>query len=396
MIILKIKNTTILKRTFKLFLLALSFSFLASAQDKIEVKGIILDETKYPVPYVAVGIVKKYIGTASTEDGEFSFFITKNELQDSLSISSLGFDPFKVKVADFLKQEKQEIILKETITELNAITLLKPSDYILNALKSLRDNTISTPHKIEILYRGAASENGKSKFFVENYIKIKDRGPAYPLGTIEVAEARKSADYRYWKRTQWRHSIVGAFEVNPLRPGNSQHSRNLKKFKWSKIGDSSYEGEDVVILEGKNPKKAWEKMKFYIGIDSYKVYRIERGNSLYIYKKHKTGKMVLSYTKGEWRFPKDKIPKQYLGTPGETLEYKREGFVLNVETNKKKIKVKPFGVEKDMGSIELPYNPVFWQNLNMPPDTKFFKKIKKQLEGNYGVPLEKQFELVNK
>ena len=60
------------------------------------------------MPYVAVGIVKKWIGTASTEDGEFSFLVSKNEMQDSLSISSLGFDPYKIIVADYLKKQRKK------------------------------------------------------------------------------------------------------------------------------------------------------------------------------------------------------------------------------------------------------------------------------------------------
>ncbi|WP_299554246.1 carboxypeptidase-like regulatory domain-containing protein [Seonamhaeicola sp.] len=369
--------------------------FCANSQSKIEISGIIIDEFNEPIPYVAVGIVEKYIGTASTEDGGFSFLVTAAEMQDTLSISSLGYDPFKIKVADYLMLEKKEIVLKETVTELNEITLLSPKDYVLNAIKSLRDNTLSQAHKLELLYRRAAEEDGKAKFFVENYIKIRDKGPAYQMGVVEVTAARKSADYRYWKRKQWRHSIHDMFHVNPFRPSDSQHARNLKKFTYKKIGDSSYDGEDVVIIEGRNPRIDWEKMTFYIGVDTYKVYRIERGRSLYVYKKHKTGKMVLSYFKNEWSFPKHQIPKELRGTLAETLRYKTEAFIYSVETDKKKIRVIPFGVETDMGSLDLKYDANFWKNLSMPPDTKFYTRIKNELEGLFGVPLEKQYQIVN-
>ncbi|TYA78775.1 carboxypeptidase-like regulatory domain-containing protein [Seonamhaeicola marinus] len=385
-----------MKRILYTAIIAIIVCFQVNAQKKIEVNGVILDEFNEPIPYVAVGIVEKYIGTASTEDGGFSFLITPAELQDSLSVSSLGYDPYKIKVADYLNLEKKEIILKETVTELNEITLLSPKDYVLNALKALRDNTLSQPHKLELLYRRAAEEDGKAKFFVENFIKIRDRGPAYQMGAVEVSAARKSADYRYWKRTQWRHSIHDMFHVNPLRPNDSQHARNLKKFTYKKTGDSSYEGEDVVIIEGRNPKLDWEKMTFYIGVDTYKVYKIERGRSLYVYKKHKTGKMVLSYFKNEWSFPKHMVPRELQGTIAETLRYKTEAFIFSVETNKKKMRIVPFGVDKDMGSLDLKYNANFWKNLSMPPDTKFYTRIKNELEGLFGVPLEKQYELVNK
>ena len=387
-------NTKLLHILF--FALAIVPWLTYSQTNNIEVKGIILDESNYPVPFVAVGIVEKYIGTASTEDGEFSFLITKDELKDSLSISSLGFDPYKIMVEDYLKLEKKEIVLKETVTELNEITLLSPKDYVINAMKAMKDNTISDPHKIELLYRRAGTEGGRSKFFVENYIKIRDKGPGYGPGLIQVTQVRKSADYRIWKTKQWQHSINSLFNLNPFRPHASQHKRNLKKFNWKKTGDSSYEGEDVVIVRGENPDLEWEKIVMYIGVDSYKVYRIERGRTLFVYKKHQNGKLVLSYFKNQWNYKKHMVPKQYWGTDAESLQYRTEAFVYNVETDKKKFDVYPFGEDTDMGLIDLPYDANFWKNLSMPPDTEFFRKIKSELESNYGVPLETQFELVNK
>lgn len=381
----------------KITYLFLILPFTLIAQQKIEIKGVILDEFNEPIPYVAIGIVEKYIGTSSTEDGGFSFLVTKNELQDSLSVSSLGFDPFKIKVEDYLKLEKKEIVLKETITELDVIKLLSPNEYVVNALKTLKENTLSQPHKIEMLYRRAATESGKSKFFVENYIKIRDRGPAYPLGLIEISQIRKSADYRVWKRKQWTHNINYMATGNPLRP--SENQPNLKKFNWKKTGDTSYDGEDVIILEGTNPKKQWEKITLYIGVDNYGVYKIEKGKSLYLYKKHANGKLYLSYYSSEWgwnsKSKNTQIPREYWNTDAKTISYRSEAFVYKVETDKKKAKVKPFGGDTDMGTLNLPYDANFWKNLSMPPDTDFYRKIKKELESNYGVSLEKQYEIIN-
>ncbi len=185
--------------------------------------------------------------------------------------------------------------------------------------------------------------------------------------------------------------------MNPLRPHQSQHKRNLKKFDWKKVGESSFEGEDVLIIKGQNPDIDWEKITLFIGVDTYKVYRIERGASLFIYKKHNSGKLVLSYFKNEWRLKKHMVPKEFHNTDAETSHYKTEAFVYGTSNDKKEIReIYPFGDDMDMGIIELPYNPDFWKNLSMPPDTKFYKSIKEGLESNYGVPLETQFELVNK
>lgn len=385
----------------RITILFLSFLFIGlntnntSAQQKIVVKGIVLDLFDNPIPFAAVTLENKNKGTSSTEDGEFSLFVTNSELEDVLSFSSLGYESTKVKVKDFLAQAEKKIILKESVMEMDEITILAPKHYVLSALKALKNNTLSTSHNKEILFRRAATEAGKSKFFVENYLKVRDRGPAYSTGAVQVVQARKSADYRFWKREQWRHAIIGMHEVNPLRPISSQHKRNLKKFNWVVDGETSYEGEEVLVLKGTNPKKDWEKLVLYIGIDSYKIYRIERAKALYIYKKHQSGKLVLSYYKNDWNFPKWNIPKHLLGTQAETLRYQLEAFVYHVETDKKKMRIRAYGADKDMGNLELSYDPVFWKNLSLPPDTKFYKKIKSQLEGNYGVPLETQYNLVN-
>ncbi|MGY6647353.1 carboxypeptidase-like regulatory domain-containing protein [Wenyingzhuangia sp. IMCC45574] len=394
-----LKNT---QRQFSLYFLLFLFSVTAHVYGqtkKIILNGTIYDEMNETVPFVTVGILNKAIGTASTEDGEFALMVTENELNDTIYVSSLGFDSFKMKVQDYINNKERKIVLKENVVALDAVVLLKPKDYVQKALKNLKTNTLSKPHLKTILFRRAASENGKAKFFVENYIKVKSRGPAYDIiGRIQVKEARQSADYRYWKREQWRHAIFGIRDLNPLIPTNSEeHSRNIKKFNWKKVGSSSYEGEDVVILEGSNPNKKWEKITLYVGIDNYQVFRIERGKGLYIFKKHIDGNVYLSYYKSDWRFPKWNIPAHLHGTPAETLEYKSEAFVLDIETeDKKKMRIKDYGAELDMAAMNLPYHPEFWKELNTPPDTKFYKKLKKELEGLYGVPLETQYQLINK
>ena len=58
-----------------------------SGQQKIKVQGIVLDLFDNPIPFAAVTIIGKSKGTSSTEDGEFSLYVTNNELEDVLSFS---------------------------------------------------------------------------------------------------------------------------------------------------------------------------------------------------------------------------------------------------------------------------------------------------------------------
>ena len=94
--------------------------------------------------------------------------------------------------------------------------------------------------------------------------------------------------------------------ANPLRPSNRKP--NLKKFKWKIIDETSYEGEDVLILEGVGKKK-WDKVKLYIGFKTYAIYRIERQKALFVYQKHENGKLYLSYYSNEWGLGRNMIPE---------------------------------------------------------------------------------------
>ena len=58
-----------------------------------------------------------------------------------------------------------------------------------------------------------------------------------------------SNDYRFAKKKQQFHAVNMIAKQNPLRKDIS-----LNKFKWKIIDDSSYDGEEVIIIEGK-----WKK-----------------------------------------------------------------------------------------------------------------------------------------
>ena len=91
---------------FTLFFLIIS-SFIYS-QNKIVIEGLILDEYNYNVPYAAVGILSKNLGTSSNDEGAFYFLATNNELDDILEISSIGYKTFEISVKDFLSLEDKK------------------------------------------------------------------------------------------------------------------------------------------------------------------------------------------------------------------------------------------------------------------------------------------------
>jgi len=79
------------------------------------------------------------------------------------------------------------------------------------------------------------------------------------------------------------------------------------------------------------------------------------------------------------------------------LSKRNEVIVLGIETDKKKIDVgNTYVYRTKMEEIDVNYSAQFWNTVNLPPATDYFKKSVKELESNFGIPIDTQFELVNK
>lgn len=394
----------VVKRWVFVFLCMLTTNTLFSQDKLIELRGLVKDAGDFEVPFASVFLENSRAGTTTTEDGEFSLIVKEADLQDVLTVSSLGFETYKIKVQDYLKLSEKKIILKDAVVALDAVRILTPKEYVLKALDRLEETTVSDTHMLKMLYRRASSEDGKARFFMEQYLKVLDQGPsASTLRAIEVVESRKSADYRFVKKKEFRHSVIPMTVRNSLR---HLSSRNVKKAKWENVGNSSYEGEDVVIVEGGIYDEHTNKVKLYIGMDTYGVYRVDNtsNNSVYIYTKNKEGKLYLSYHTRAWESKHtidEHLRKLLKKKPGEhqvSTTYKHEVFVMGIETDRKKRRVnnQQEAHTKDMSLLKIPYHADFWSDFKAPPETKYFKQIKKELASHFGVPLEQQFNLVNR
>ena len=377
--------------------LFLLLSLVFNAQVTIKVEGLIIDKDKYPIPYAAVSILSKSIGTASNDDGGFVLKLTQENLNDTITISTLGFATFTIKVQDFIKLEEKIITLDADVVSLDEITLVNYKSYVKDALNNIKNTTQRKGHQLNILYRRFSNENGVSRFLVEHYLKIYDRGPtSSEFEEIEVAESRKSNDYRFAKKKQTFHAAVMIAKQNPLRKGIYRND-----YKWEVIDDTSYDGEDVIVIEGKEKENPNKWIKLYIGVDTKGIYKLENSNlkAVYIYKKNKEGKLVLSYHNREYVFNEKMTPYMKkllkLNSTKMKLSYRHEAIVLGVVTNRKKIRVRGNILKgKDIGDYNIKYNSDFWKNINLPPDSKFYKRSAKQLEKLFDIPLENQFKLI--
>ena len=384
-------------------------AMMSSAQNKIDITGTVFDEYEMPIAYASVGIPSKYIGTSTNDDGVFSMRVSGENMSDSLEISSIGFKTYKIKVEDYIKNNITTIILKEEVVSLDAVIIQTPAEIVKIALKNLRKTSLSSRHQIDMLYRRSSVENGKTRFMVEHFLNLLDFGPsALRLDEFGISESRKSADYRFAFKKQPAHAVHIMTQINPLR-----NNINVKDYQWKRVDDTTYDGEDIIVIQGKkkSQKKHQEKnwIKLYIGLDTYGIYKVEVSRhasefsnlkAFYLYKKNSDGKLVLSYHNREANFrtpiSEEKQRLLKLKTKNVVSSYRHEAIVLHIEANKKKFDVKnSISESKDMGDYNITYNADFWRSLSLPPKTKFYNKSVRELESIYGVPLETQFNAIN-
>ena len=399
-----IKLITSIKFLFLFIFCSITYVY---GQNKIVIEGVVYDEYEYPVPYASIGIVKKNIGTSSTEEGSFKFYVSTNELNDIIEISSIGYESIEISVQDFINTSQKKFVLTEKITELGEVSIESPRNIVKKALKKLKDNSISDKHKLGILYRRWSVEDKICRYFIEQYIDVLDRGPSSYIHAFDVKHSRNSSDYRFIKNEQDRHAIQFMEQNNPLRDGPPMSS-----YSWKKIDDTFYEGEDVIVLQG--TMRNGNSITFYVGFDTFKIYKIEKNTSvmnigksltaLYIYKNNNKGKLYLSYHKRQWEGAV-KTPehvKRAMIQNGEKerkyipISYRHEVFVLDLDDSDGKIKLQGKMVQKDMTLYKIPYKQSFWDNISIPPETKFYKKNIGELEQLYGVPIQTQFEYSNR
>ena len=383
------------------------FSFIYSnsfSQNRIVIEGSVVDEYEMEVPYAAVGIIKKNIGVTSTEDGTFSFFVSNNELDDILEISSIGFETFKIKIKDFIYANKR-IVLKEKVSALEGVVVSAPINNVKLAFKLMKENFINSTHQLDILYRRWDVEENICRYFIEHYLTVLEKGPPSMLRRYSLKESRNSADYRYVKNNAKTHPIENTVWMNPLRNGAS-----IRSMKWKKMDVSTYDDEDIIIYEGTGDD---ETIKLFIGFETNKIYRAERSwkppvgksqSGIWIYKKNSIGKLYLSYHQRDWvgarRLPQN--VKNILSSNGKKVpefvpvEFRHELFVVGIKENKKDFnKFNETLEKKDMSLYKIPYNEFFWKNFSLPPETNYFKNNKSELESIYKVSLETQFKFSN-
>lgn len=159
------------------------------------ITGTITDfETGEPLPFATIGIIRTGRGTVTNNNGEFGLKITRDCINDSLSISFLGYINRKIPVRLTL-DNKFNIALKREFISIPEIIIRNqaPQEILRRAYNAIPRNYGSTPASLTAFYREAVTKKSLLQIYSEAVLQIYKSAysTGFPNDQIKIIMSRK-------------------------------------------------------------------------------------------------------------------------------------------------------------------------------------------------------------
>lgn len=234
-------------KSLKYIATALIFGFVLQINAQIELKNKVVDFMSFaPIENASVYVQNTTIGSISNSDGKFVLLVPQKHKNDTLVISSIGFQSFKIPVKQF--DNSMEIFLEEDVAALDEIVLVaenRPktgSEIVLRALKELPETLADSAYLQRGFVRHKERNKREFKWLVESAITLYDEGfkknNRTPL-KIHADQVRKSYDLRdvdslltytsYLKNTGKGRNL----KAKDLDRSTLKTSELIKAIKWN-------------------------------------------------------------------------------------------------------------------------------------------------------------------
>jgi CarboxypepD_reg-like domain len=154
-----------IKQTLLLFLL--SYTVVGYTQITT-LQGKVIDRiTQKGIPYVNIGFPKLGIGTSANEEGDFVLKINQAYYNDTLIISSVGYQSYKTVVKDIKNRENYSVVLKTNDIKLDELTVtsLDAKKIVKTILQRLFENYATEPAMMQVFCREIVKEKSTEQYF---------------------------------------------------------------------------------------------------------------------------------------------------------------------------------------------------------------------------------------
>jgi hypothetical protein len=159
------------------------------------ITGTITDfETGEPLPFATIGIIRTGRGTVTNSNGEFGLKLTRDCINDSLTVSFLGYINRKLPVRMALNN-KFNIVLKREYISIPEIIIRNqaPQEILRRAYNAIARNYGSTPASLTAFYREAVTKRSLLQIYSEAVLQIykSSYSTGFPNDQIKIIMSRK-------------------------------------------------------------------------------------------------------------------------------------------------------------------------------------------------------------
>ena len=233
-----------------------SFYVLSVSAQNQTVESRIIDESGKGISYATIGVIKHNFGIVAFDDGWFKIKIKEQFLDDSLTISALGYQDTIFAYRDFITRKPLQIILREDVM--------------------LLDEVVVQSSRIEFSEIGVLKKKSNSNFSISSPLKgaalvtrFNDNAESLLLKEIAVVVGKKNMNTVQLRcRVYSLHPITGLPDDNLLNESIVQSTERNKETLIFKMPENFWLHEPFYVgFEWVISKTQWDLMQ-----ETYKAY----------------------------------------------------------------------------------------------------------------------------
>lgn len=374
------------------FLIAIQSLLPLYGQSKMfAIEGKILSQAdSVPVSNSHVYISTSSIGTISNENGGFKIHVPRRFLNDTLTVSSVGFKNLLIPI-DSIKNPLTYYLLPE-VTSLPEITIT-PHDalgIIKKAVSKFSDNYSQKKMLYDIYYRETLKINSKYFRYIEVSGELVDKGfnnvasgiKDYKRATIKAKRINHSIDSAY----KSRNGLFVVYWLNWAKGLLTQHALNNYYFEFH--GTTTYDNNPVTIISIKRPDNMIRNL-VYVNDNDFAIILIKStlDNEVQIKPKDRENWWFLRLdlhvdfrsTNNGWFINSISDYRKEMNANGQVREAHRTINVVDIRSELKLSSPHKLEVETDLFAYPIQYDSAFWNSYNVPLDSDEQMRIRKMI-----------------
>ena len=220
------------------------------AQEPKNIQGVFLDSaTSAPLPFVHLQIKNTGRGTVASQDGRFIIPLEEVQPDDTLLISSIGYEVLQLSIQEALTQDT--LYLQEATTMLDPVVVaaLTPREIVEKSIRHIPENYSQPAYQLLGFYRTASKECGTYVRLLEGAAAVNDSG--FTTGhdfRVSYDHINQQEDFRKYKIAE-KDPLKTAltFDHVSMQKG-FLNPDNLDSWRYELTGYQPYEDENVYVI----------------------------------------------------------------------------------------------------------------------------------------------------